>query len=1148
MALTDKDIVITPNRGQSADPKVEFKGASSTLGPQTISLNVYPTSNGTLSFEGSAGQLFSITNTLTGTIYSVNDVSGIPSIEVLDTGLVKLAQYSGNVLVGTGTDDGSKLQVRGSLRVGNGGWNSSPAGTTFSHTIAANTGNFRTVNFDGNGSIPSVWWTSGSRPYGAIDAQDPGLTFWAHNGSGWQKQITMGYGTVNIDTALQQGGNQVLHAGNYNSYAPTLTGGNASGTWGINITGSAATATDSTKLPLTGGTITGTIRIDGGGSQPLTISTSSSSPWAFGLIRTDTGADSKIFLHNPGSGSAWIFEHIPYFYNGGNYNVPLHNGNYTSYSPPYSGGVLTGTWYFQSNLGNTSGATSNPPLQAFATGGNSAFMSFHRSGNYAVNFGLDSDNVLRIGGWSASTNRWQLDMDGNNTIPGRLTANAWTTYARNYSHEWIEFPNYSGLYSPQNNAHFYPNNATYGSWRIAGTRNGWYGIYFDSGSTLMMNSDTVGFYRADYGWQMRWAAGTGYINKGNPGGGTEATILDSSNYTNYSHSISTSDSRYHRKDTTSQWVKPYYEYGNYLTTETPQSLVSQMGGGGLRVDFMHPSYTGSGGWNHVITWSGYNLYNMYQLGGNYDGGTGTDLWVRSEANHGGTAWTAWRRLLNSSNYNSYSPTLTGGGASGTWSINITGSASYATTAGSADQIDGWGFRNTGSNSSVNANDVDSNGITYYTAGVDNFSGNSTDGALYSQYYSSSWQHQIAGDYRSGQIAVRGKNSGTWQPWRTIYDTSNLNVNTLPYIQRIDGNSGSYDLNIGNVVHAWVRFSQGAWTNGPYPGNYSHVLSFNTSTVDNRTFQIYGGDVPGHMYVRPNQGGTWHPWERVLTSNNYNSYSPTLTGGNASGTWSINITGSAATATDSTKVPLSGGTMTGTLFINSKLRVNNASGPSDSTYGTAADIPMHMSGNTRTQTTFLIENTVNSSIDYPVIVIRRTPTPVGSRFGGMIRFADKNSSGTEISSQIYSFNRLTSQDLFLDAGSGTEDRVVLRAGSSSSMQVAENFIMNVKAAIYAVTTPAALDIDCKQSNYFTKTINGDSTFTFSNVPAPSGFTIAYSFTLELTHTSGTVTWPASVRWPGNVLPSLTTGKTHLFMFVTDDGGSRWRGSFLSNYDN
>lgn len=112
-------------------------------------------------------------------------------------------------------------------------------------------------------------------------------------------------------------------------------------------------------------------------------------------------------------------------------------------------------------------------------------------------------------------------------------------------------------------------------------------------------------------------------------------------------------SSFTRNDTTGQYLKPYYEYGSALTTERPVDLVNQMGGGGLRVDFMNPSYTGSGNWNHVITFSGYNGYNMYQLGANYDGGTGTDLWVRSEANHGRTSWTSWRKLLNSSNYTDY---------------------------------------------------------------------------------------------------------------------------------------------------------------------------------------------------------------------------------------------------------------------------------------------------------------------------------------------------------------------------------------------------------------------------------------------------------------------------------------------------------------
>jgi hypothetical protein len=49
-------------------------------------------------------------------------------------------------------------------------------------------------------------------------------------------------------------------------------------------------------------------------------------------------------------------------------------------------------------------------------------MAFHRGGYYAVNMGLDSDNVMRIGGWSAGANRWQLDMSGNGTYAGNVTA------------------------------------------------------------------------------------------------------------------------------------------------------------------------------------------------------------------------------------------------------------------------------------------------------------------------------------------------------------------------------------------------------------------------------------------------------------------------------------------------------------------------------------------------------------------------------------------------------------------------------------------------------------------------------------------------------------------------------------------------------
>jgi hypothetical protein len=62
-----------------------------------------------LSWEGSAGQLLSITNNLTtGSIYSVNDVSGIPSIDVDANGTIQLGPYGGNIGLGT-TNPSSKL-------------------------------------------------------------------------------------------------------------------------------------------------------------------------------------------------------------------------------------------------------------------------------------------------------------------------------------------------------------------------------------------------------------------------------------------------------------------------------------------------------------------------------------------------------------------------------------------------------------------------------------------------------------------------------------------------------------------------------------------------------------------------------------------------------------------------------------------------------------------------------------------------------------------------------------------------------------------------------------------------------------------------------------------------------------------------------
>ena len=152
MALNDRDIVITPNKGQNDDPKIVFSGANASVSAQNITLRVYPDNAGTLSFEGSAGQLFSITNDLTGTLFSINDGSGIPSLEVNADGTVTIAEFSGNVGIGTGVPV-TDFHVQGQ--------------TVITGRVGIGTANVVTLN----SNILSVYGTA--MVYGNIDLGNP---------------------------------------------------------------------------------------------------------------------------------------------------------------------------------------------------------------------------------------------------------------------------------------------------------------------------------------------------------------------------------------------------------------------------------------------------------------------------------------------------------------------------------------------------------------------------------------------------------------------------------------------------------------------------------------------------------------------------------------------------------------------------------------------------------------------------------------------------------------------------------------------------------------------------------------------------------------------------------------------------------------
>ena len=96
---------------------------------------------------------------------------------------------------------------------------------------------------------------------------------------------------------------------------------------------------------------------------------------------------------------------------------------------------------------------------------------------------------------------------------------------------WTNLTGYHGLYSSvHNGAHFYPNPASYGAWKIDGSRNSWGGIEFGYGSagntSLMIGSDsnTTGFHNNSYGWQIRWSNGN-LFSAINSYGGNESQVL-----------------------------------------------------------------------------------------------------------------------------------------------------------------------------------------------------------------------------------------------------------------------------------------------------------------------------------------------------------------------------------------------------------------------------------------------------------------------------------------------------------------------------------------------------------------------------------------------------------------------------------------------
>lgn len=123
-------------------------------------------------------------------------------------------------------------------------------------------------------------------------------------------------------------------------------------------------------------------------------------------------------------------------------------------------------------------------------------------------------------------------------------------------------------------------------------------------------------------------------------------------------------------------------------------------------------------------------------------------------------------------------------------------------------------------------------------------------------------------------------------------------------------------------------------------------------------------------------------------------------------------------------------------------------------------------------------------------------------------------------------------LFTDAST---DRVGVGTNSpAAKLDLSGNTAQNVVAV-------AASAIDCSLGNYFTKTATGALTWTTTNVPS-SRF---YSFILELTNGGlGTQTWMSGIKWSNGLAPGLASSGVDVLGFITDDGGTTWRGVTIS----
>lgn len=266
----------------------------------------------------------------------------------------------------------------------------------------------------------------------------------------------------------------------------------------------------------------------------------------------------------------------------------------------------------------------------------------------------------------------------------------------------------------------------------------------------------------------------------------------------------------------------------------------------------------------------------------------------------GSGYTsAWTRVLTHRNYTNYTVTKTGGGASGTWGISITGNAATATTAqylASNSRMDyGWNglnyFNINGTaGTAVKANNTPTTAWWHILRfNHANSSGYYTDLAVPFNANSLYYKRVAAGALANGKwvrildelnytsyvnpanfVTSLGTN-GNYVTWTKNGTTNNL---TVPFAttSNVLNNLGNRTAISGTTVGQRGLRLYEVYNNG-YPVNFGNVLNIGGLGYGELLFQWTMDSNPGHLYYRSKRdvaSQAWSNWVTILDNNNYSS--------------------------------------------------------------------------------------------------------------------------------------------------------------------------------------------------------------------------------------------------------------------------------------